>query len=277
MKTKRIGLALSGGGVRGIAHIGVLKVFEEEGIPIHCISGTSMGGVVAALYARNKSAADVEKAARRLSRPRELLKLLTPSPPQRGILDGARVQAYLSHLFEDTLNFSDLIMPLGLLAVDLVHPQEIYLSEGPLLPAVVACCAVPGLFQPVEIGVYRLVDGGILNNLPVCMLAEMGAEITIAVDVQLDPFVTLPWQELSLRPHIPFPMPDSFLDFYRSELIMVNKLMHLRLAETPPNILIHPEVTPDVTMLTGFRKVPEIISAGEIAARKAMAAIKEYL
>jgi NTE family protein len=274
---KRVGIALSGGGIRGIAHIGILKVLCEEEIPIECISGTSMGGMIGALYARDRSINEIEAAALRLAKPRELFKLLSPTSPRRGLLDEAHVRAYLSPFFAQTPTFAELSLPLGLLAVDLIHPQEVYLKEGNLLDSVMATCAVPGVFKPVEMGPWRLVDGGIMNNLPVCMLPEMGAEVTFAVDVQIDPFVTLPWQDLSVRPHLAFPIPDSFLDFYRSELIMVNQLMHIRMAENPPDILIRPEIPMEITMFTGYQKMAGIIAAGEKAAREALPDIRKYL
>lgn len=274
---KKVGLALSGGGIRGIAHIGVLKVLIAESIPVDCITGTSMGGIVGAFFARQGSIAEGEAAALRLSKFREVVRLLKPISPGKGLMDQARVRDFLTPYFQATPTFSDLALPLGVVAVDLVHPREIILKEGNVLDAVLATSAVPGVFPPVEIGEGRLVDGGILNNLPVALLPDFGAEIRIAVDVQIDPFTRLPWQEASARPQMGFPLPDSFLDFYRSELIMVNRLMHTRVAEIPPHVLIRPEIPDEITLFSGYQRMESIIQAGEEAGRAALPAIRKLL
>ncbi|MBE9507712.1 MAG: patatin-like phospholipase family protein, partial [Chloroflexi bacterium] len=110
--SRKVGLALSGGGARGLAHIGVLKILEQEGVPIHFLAGTSMGGVIAAGYAAGLSPDFMEQEALRMSSLRRLLALADPSLPQRGFFEGRRVREYLvGHLGNRT--FDDLRLPLA--------------------------------------------------------------------------------------------------------------------------------------------------------------------
>jgi len=270
---KTLGLVLGGGGARGLAHIGVLKVLEEAGIPIGFLCGTSMGGVVAAGYAAGLSPEELEIQAIRMSRKRELVRLVDISPPRRGLLAGSQVRMFLSSLIGEHLTFADLRCPLALCAVDLVTARPLMLCEGPLMPSVVATMSIPGLFPPVEMGGCRLVDGGVLNNLPVDLARQMCAEVVIAVDVQFNPSSGLPWQDLPEKPHFPLPLPSFFQDLYRTELIMIAELTQARLLLNPPDLLIRPAIAPDVTIFMGFLRAPEIIQAGEQAAREALPAI----
>lgn len=272
----KIGLAMSGGGARGLAHVGVLKVLAEAGISIDCVSGTSMGGVIAAAYACGISIREIEERARQLANMRELIRLLDISTQRRGLLEGARIRDYLAPLFLD-YNIENLPVRLAIPAVDLVQSREIVFNSGLVLPAVLATIAVPGLFQPVEIGPYRLVDGGVLNNLPVDRVRELGADIVIAVDAQSNPCIDKPWQDLPEKPHFPLPMPDFFFDFYRAELIMIAELTQIHLKDCPPDLLLRPPIPADVDMFLGFPRIPEVIAAGETAAREALPEILRLL
>jgi NTE family protein len=274
---KCLGLVLGGGGARGLAHIGVLKVLEEAGIPVGCLCGTSMGGVIAAGYAAGLSPAELETQAIRMSRKRELVRLVDITPPRRGLLAGSQVRAFLSSLIGEHLTFADLRCPLALCAVDLVTARPVALCEGRLMPAVVATMSIPGLFPPVQMGESRLVDGGVLNNLPVDLARQMCADVVLAVDVQFNPLNELPWQDLPEKHHFPVPTPGFFQDLYRAELIMIAELTQARLLLTPPDLLVRPAIPPDVTLFLGFLRAPEIIQAGEQAAREALPQIVSLL
>lgn len=273
----KIGLALSGGGARGFAHIGILKILEEAGIQIDCVSGTSMGGIIAAAFATGISLTKIEEHAIRLSSIKEIIKLADLTPPRRGILEGKRVHEYLREIFDEEITFEDLPIPLALNAVDLLTGEEIVLKNGALLPAILATICVPGLFTPVEMGDFQLVDGGVLNNVPTSWARELGAEFIIAVDVQLDPRNQPPWQDQPHKPHWPLQLPEFFLDFYRAELIMVARLTHQNLAQCPADVLIQPPIADDITMFFGFLRAGEIIAAGEEAARQALPQIQQLL
>lgn len=260
-----IGLALSGGGARGLAHIGVLKLLEQEGIPIDYLAGTSMGGIIAAAYAAGMSADEIEAEARNLARPRSLLRLIDVNIPRYGLMNGHGVQQYLKEVLGESLDFADLKIPLGLVAVDLVSGQEIVLREGPVVDAVRASAAVPVVFEPVEIGDWRLVDGGYLNNLPVDVARDMGAEVVIAVDVRLEFYD----HKVADNPHTP-PTVRIAHNAWRAETLAGLALDAYRLAETRPDVLIHPNVPGDVSAFNGFGRVAEIVAAGEASAREAI-------
>jgi NTE family protein len=273
----KIGLALSGGGARGFAHVGILKGLENAGIQVDYLAGASMGGLIGACYASGKTPHQLEEIIIEMSHTREMVKLIDLAPYRRGLLEGARVRAFLAELLGEDLTFADLHIPLAVTAVDLLTGREIVLTEGPLLPAIMSTTAVPGLFPPAELGPYRLVDGGVLNNLPFDHVRSMGADIVIAVDVQLDPQYELPWQDLPEKPHWPIRMPDFFMDFYRAELIMISAINRMRLLNCPPDMLIRPSIPPDITMFLGFPYGKELLAAGDQAIHDALPDIKEMI
>lgn len=265
----KIGLALSGGGVRGFVHIGVLKVLEETGVTVDCIGGTSMGGVIAAAYACGLPLAEIEEKALYLSHLRNLIKLIDLSPQRRGLLQAERVRDLLVDFFLDRC-FENLPIALTLPAVDLISAREVVFNSGMVLPAVLATIAVPGLFSPVAIGDWRLVDGGILNNLPVDRVRQLGADIVIGIEAQSDPHEEKPWQDIGDRPRFPLPIPDYLLDFYRAELIMIHQLTEQRLQTNPPDLLVRPSIPAGIEMFLSFPRAQEVIDAGEAAAREAL-------
>lgn len=273
----KVGLVLSGGGARGLAHIGVLKVLERAGISVDVLAGASMGGLLAAAYAAGYSATALEERALELSSLRNLMKLVDLAPARRGLLEGSRVRDYIVDLLGVERSFADLRIPLILASVDLVSGSLVPLHEGLLTPAVLATIAFPGLFPPAELGQYRLVDGGVLDNLPVDLARQMGAEVIVGVDVQVNPAEELPWQDLPVRPRWPVPLPDFFLDFYRAELIMVAELTRARLREVQPEILVRPPIPPDLTMFMGFTRAREAIAAGEQAASNLLPRLQQRI
>ena len=263
-----IGLALSGGGARGLAHIGALKVLERENVPVDCLSGASMGGIIAATYAAGLSAADLEAEALRLTRPRHLLKLLDWSIPRHGLLTGSGVRSFLAEKLGEKLTFEDLSKPLGLTAVDLVSGAELVLREGPVVDAVRATAGFPAVFEPVKMGDYRLVDGGVLNNIPVDVARQLGAEVVIALDVRMD------FYDLALvdNPETPFAARVAH-NAWRAESLMAGVLDGLRLKSSPPDLVIHPRLPGDVSAFSGFARAAEIIATGEQATEEALGRI----
>lgn len=207
----RIGLALGGGGALGLAHVGVLKWFEEHHIPVDAISGTSMGALIGGLYATGRSAADIQTIAdsnvfssvfvlqrdytdlsyRRRQDRRDLPQAITV-----GLKNGIRVRSslltevgvneFLSDVFltysDPTIKFDDLPIPYRCVATDLTASQTVEFSSGTLPSAVRASISLPGIFPPVERNGHYLVDGSVLENLPVARLqGEMHAQVVIAV------------------------------------------------------------------------------------------------
>jgi len=180
--SKRMGLALSGGAVLGAAHIGVLEVLEEHGIRPSCVAGTSAGSAVGVVYCAGMSLQRIRDVAVHL----EWGQLGRVVIPRRGFLDGSRLEESLVELIGDR-TFDELAIPFAAAAADLASEQLVILSEGRVAPAVRASCALPGVFTPVEREGRYLVDGGLINNLPVSAAIDMGAEYVIAVDLSAPP------------------------------------------------------------------------------------------
>ena len=273
----KVGLALSGGGARGLAHIGVLKALEHEGIQVDCLAGTSMGGLIAAAYAAGLGSDFMEQEALRMGRLHNLLALADPSLPRRGLFEGRKVYRYLTgHLGDCT--FDDLRLPLALVAVDLHAGQEVHLNQGRVADAVRATIAIPGVLTPVERDGQLLVDGGLLNNLPADVVRSMGADVVIAADALSDGGAELYLiQALRRRRYVPNGLVDTADVLWRSLEVMRREINHRRLAAACPEVILLPHVPPDVSILTGFSRAAEIIAAGEQAALKALPRIQSLL
>ena len=140
-----------------------------------------------------------------------------------------------------------------------------------------ATIAVPGLFAPVNIPPYVLIDGGVLNNLPIKQAREHGIDIIVAVDVQLNPSQTSVWSAIPNSSIFPFSLPDFFLEFYIAQLVMIAEMTNQQINIVKPEILIRPEIPPDINMFLGFPRALEIIRAGEKAALDALPSILKLL
>jgi NTE family protein len=208
----KIGVALAGGSALGLAHVGVLRWLEEHRIPVDSIAGTSMGGLVGGLYATGHSVAEIEEFIRGIDwdfalAPGPSFRMLTyrrkedfreyPSRFEFGYKKGLRIPAGLSAghgvglvlsrftaPYGDLKSFDDLPTPFRCVATDLVTTREVVFDRGPLYNAMRATMSLPALFTPVEINNMVLVDGGLVNNLPVDVVRNMGADIVIAVTLE---------------------------------------------------------------------------------------------
>ena len=172
----KLGLALSGGGTRGIAHIGAFKAFEEAGIKFHCVAGTSAGSIMGALYSAGIHWQTMLDEAKKLNRKDIVDKRFWVGSASENIANIARI------LLGDT-TFEQLQIPFAAVAVDIRTGREVTLDSGDVATAVSASSAVPALFTPVRIGEMTLVDGGLLNNMPADVCRSMGAEVVISVDL----------------------------------------------------------------------------------------------
>jgi len=212
----RIGLALSGGGARGIAHIGVLKVLEELRVPVHCITGTSMGAIVGGAYASGSPAARLERMVRQadwddifrdhppraeIASRRKADDYKTLFAPEFGVKDGGlalpkgvivgvSIEAFFRRLTEQAIgidNFQTLPIPYRAVATDIETGEAVVLDRGSLSRAMRASMSVPGGMAPVEIDGRLLVDGGIANNLPIDLARKVCADVVIAVNISTPP------------------------------------------------------------------------------------------
>jgi len=206
----KIGLVLSGGGARGFAHVGTLQLIDSLNIPIDYIAGTSMGGIIGAFYSIGYDGVEIERLIRNMDweqffsddPPRELLpyyerkndgrfqfefeiKNGLPVPPD-GLISGQKVLLALSELtyaYENVEHFDQLPIPFRCVTVDLITGKEVVLESGSLSKAIRSTMSIPTLFDPVEWGDSLLIDGGLLNNVPVDVVRDMGADIVITSNV----------------------------------------------------------------------------------------------
>ena len=181
-RAPKIGLALSGGAARGMAHIGVLKALEEASIPVDMISGTSAGALAGACYARERKAAILEELMlgldwRKLAGLIDLNLILL----WKGFVQGRKVKSFLSSIIGD-VRFEDLEIPLSVVATDVQSMEEVVINEGSVVEAVRASISMPMIFTPVKWKGRFLVDGGVVNPMPVDVVRNMGAKIVIAVN-----------------------------------------------------------------------------------------------
>jgi len=274
---KELGIVLSGGGARGITHIGILKVLEKEKINISCISGCSMGGLVGAVYALTNSVNQVEEVFLRHTSLRELINIVDRSPRRRGLIIGKRLRNLISNIIGEKTTFADLKIPLVVNAVDLITSQEITFSEGNLVDAVMSTISIPGFFAPVSIGNYQLIDGGMLNNLPVSNVKIFNPEVVLAVDAHPDIVREKPWQFSSTKPRWAAAVPDYILDFYRAEMIMSYYLTDFFLARFQPDIYIRPKLPSEITTFYGYHHASKLISLGEKAMQKNLGILREKI
>ncbi len=184
----RVAVVLGGGAFRGIAHLGVLKVFEEEKIPIDLIVGTSAGSLIGALYADRQSA-DSLYAIISTTKSKDVLNFsLTCS--KLGYVSGEKLQEFIAkHV--SAKNIEETKIPFVAVSADLLQGEPVVLASGPMAPSVNASCAIPGIFVPVKMYGRILVDGGVMNNVAADVARGYGAILVIAVNVMND-FDTIP-------------------------------------------------------------------------------------
>jgi NTE family protein len=278
----RIGLVLSGGGARGAAHIGVLKVLEEMRVPVDAIAGTSMGAVVGGLYASGLSARDIEKIVTSINwqdafrdrPPREDLDLRRKEEDEtflvkyhfglrdghlvvpKGLIQGQKLTETLRRLTLPVARISDfdaLPTPFRAVATDLESGESVVIGSGDLTSAMRASLSAPGVFAPVEREGRLLVDGGIADNVPVDIARSMGVDLLIVVDVGS---TLLPRKQLTSAPVISNQMLA----------ILINRNAQAQLASlSDKDVLITP-VLGDASAFD-FGRVARVISVGEKAAR----------
>ena len=179
-KRPKVGLVLGSGGPRGFAHIGVLKVLHQNNIPIDFITGTSIGALFGGAYAVTKDIEKIEKTMARVGWFKGTFMIIDPAIfPHRGFLDGGGLEDFI-HSFVQDKEFSDTLIPFKCIACDLETGEEIILDEGKLFRAIRASMSAPLWFKPLSNNGHLLVDGDLINPLPVNLARSAGCDVVIA-------------------------------------------------------------------------------------------------
>jgi NTE family protein len=292
---------LGSGGARGWAHIGVIKAIREAGLEVTCVAGTSMGALVGAAFVSGRIDS-LEQVAINLDWRQVLALMSDVSLPRAGLIDGRHVVDFVrEHVLPG--NIEDLPIPYAALATDIQTGEEVVLRRGPIPEAVRASIAIPGLFTPVCMGARVLVDGGLVNPLPVNVAREMGSDFVIAVDITRSPLPGKPseprhavscadqirtstqgfLERLNLRlPAVDWnalpaifrggsgpDQPNLFEIHGNMMRIFQRQITLTRLQLHPPDLLIQPDVQAISTM--EFHRAEDAIKAGYTATRDAIA------
>ena len=291
VKERRIGLALGSGGARGSAHVGVLKVLEENGIVPDIIAGTSMGAKVGGAYA---AGVKVDKLAAiwRSTTFSKVAKTLLPTVPWSGWSSGGEIKRTVRNLVGDR-TIEELPISFAAVATDLESGEPYIITKGSLAEAIRASLSIPGLFTPVWIDGHLLIDGGVSDPIPVDVARQLGADLVIAVDVLVDP------DEVKLS-GIPVPeyreqilgitkgmekaraaaaesrrfYPSVFAVLFQMSTVFQKRVSDLLLKVHPPDILIQPDFSPNPPCYSDVRTG---IEAGEEATRRALPQIRALL
>ncbi|HYF63408.1 MAG TPA: patatin-like phospholipase family protein [Herpetosiphonaceae bacterium] len=262
MHPRKLGLVLGGGGAKGSAHLGVLQEIERLGMEFDLVCGTSIGALVGAIMAAGQRTAAIERAFRETT----LRRILALDPARWGLIGSDRLAAVLTDLLGER-TIEDLPLPYAAVAVDLVTGHEVVLERGSLVEAALASAAVPGVFPPRRNGDYILADGGIRNNLPIDVARRMGAERVVAVNL-IGEFAEFSIADprharlFSLRRWAPI---TQLVLAERAIALMVEQLTAHRLRETPPDLLITPDVS--TISMANLNLLDDGIAAGAAAVR----------
>lgn len=300
MKKISVGLALGSGGAKGLAHIGVLKVFEKENIVISCITGSSIGALIGGLFAKGYKAEEIEKIAIALSENREkFYQLFDFSKSLQGIIKGEKILEYIDELLNGA-TFDKLLIPFTPISVDLTSGEKFYFQEGKVSHGIRASISIPIIFQPFVWKDKLLVDGGVLAPLPVKELKEIyKPDIIIAVSLhkrtkwtpQNTLKIDIPYHPNSFSEKIAYKLTQTniFREFQKRlnpllnpslfEILMQTiDIMNYELEENSikeADIVITPEVHEYGTF--DFQKAKEIIEKGENEARNKIDQIKTII
>jgi NTE family protein len=250
-----IGLALGGGFARGMAHIGVLKVLEEEGIPIRFVAGTSVGALIGAAYCSGVSLEDLEKVAHSC----RFTTFARWTVSRYGFASNDRMVSFLTHTLK-VKTFEELRIPLGVTATDFNTGQGVVFHSGSIIDPVRASCAYPGMFLPVEIRGRYLVDGMLSHPVPTRPLRDMGAERVLAVHLRGT------WAKSGAPRHL--------FDVIGQSFAIAQDAMS-SLWKSAADIVVEPEVSGFA--YDDFKRAGDLIRSGEVAMRQAMLEVRKWL
>ncbi len=261
---KKVGLALSGGAARGLAHIGVIDVLHEEGIPIDVIAGTSSGAVVGAAYARSRDINPVKEYSLGANWIK-IAPLLDISLFKSGLIKGVKLQKLLATYIGKDTTFADLAVPFACVATDIDTGAEKVMQEGNVVAALRASISVPGIFTAAKVDNCYLADGGLTTPIPVAVARSLGADFVIAVNVTPD-------TSDRMRKHTG-KEPNVFQMMLQSLYITTHSLIGVSLRQA--NFVIQPDL--DNINAVDFQKAHEAIAQGEAATRAITGDLKKAL
>jgi len=292
-KTIKVGIALGGGGAKGFAHIGVLDALGKAGIEFDIVAGTSIGALVGAVYASG-NLPELERVSRKYG-VKDLPFLLGPTWPRKGLFSGNYIERLLGDLVR-VKNIEDLGKPFASVAVDLNKAEVVTFTSGNLYKAVHASMSIPGLFKPVIDGDRILVDGGVLEPVPVSALRRLGADVVVAVDLlsNLSP-IGIGSDKIPVFADYIHSLAEKFyleglmeskeqereiamslVDIIqRSSIVAQRKLTEYNFRDHPPDVVIDPPLS-DIKVLD-FHRGESIIDRGRRAAEKTVPELRDLL
>jgi NTE family protein len=269
-RKKKVGLALSGGAARGFAHIGVLEVLQQAGIPIDMIAGTSAGAIVGAIFAARLDCNIVKEYGLETDW-KKMAPLVDPSFRISGLLKGRKIKNQLAKFLGGDIDFKDLKIPFACVATDIDTGEEVVINSGSVAEALRASISIPGVFTVVRHGERYLVDGGLTTPVPVDVVKRMGADFVIAVNV--NPRVTERLSKSGLQRVKAHKEPNIFQIMMQSFYITTYVVAQNSLADA--DIVIEPDLK---HMGAGdFQKAGKMILMGQEAAADAIPQIKRKL
>jgi NTE family protein len=250
-----IALALGGGFARGYAHLGVLRVFEEQELSISCLTGSSIGSILAAAYASGTPLPRIIAKCREI-RFRDFARWRVS---RFGLASNERLGALMQHFF-DSKQFEDLRLPVGVVATDLGTGDPVLFKEGNITDAIRASCAFPGLFEPVTIGTRVLADGGLVAPVPTKAAREMGAGVVVGVSVGM---------------HDGHPGAPTNIFQVVSRSVSAAQKHQLEGWERHADLVLRPEV--QSLAWDDFERIDEAMDAGAKAAMKALPQLRKFV
>jgi NTE family protein len=254
MDEPKIGLALGSGGARGFAHLGVIKVLKEAGIPIHLIAGSSMGALVGSFYGAGIEIDHLYKLSTAFKRKY----FLDFTVPKMGFIAGKRVKEFIK-VFTHGKKIEELDLPVGIVATDLLTGEKVIFTKGPVAEAVRASISIPGIFVPEKYNGRILIDGGVSDRVPVSVAKQMGADLVIAVDVS--------GVERNAEMTSIYDVIMQSIDIMQKEIINNRAIAS--------DIMIRPPV--ETYSSRAFTNIEEIITLGEEEAKKHLEEIKSSI
>src|SRR5262252_416344 len=249
----KIGLALAGGFARGIAHIGVLRVFRDADIPVHCVAGTSVGALIGTGFCAGVPLEKMEESGQSTT----FADFGRWTPSWLGLATNQRMEKYVARLTAVT-TFEELKTPLAISTTDINAGMTIYYSSGPIVPALRASCAYPGLFVPIQYDGRTLVDGFLTSPVPVEGALLLGADVVVAVFLESGGIEN----------------PRTAVDIISRSFNIIQGHSEISWRQQA-DVVIEPDVTSFAW--DDFTKTPELVAAGEAAAKKAVPEILALL